>query len=617
MDSQPSKLDRRSFVRLAATGMMAMPALLAACGGAATPASPASSPASAVAKPASVSAAASPSAAASVAASAGASASAAAKPSAGASGSAAANPALPTYIPLASKPKPDYVSKGELYEDGYIAYPKNAPKSVTTTPGSGGTVALFDDGLYPLATPVDQNPAWQAINKALGATIQFNKVPPADYNAKLAAIMAGGDLPDVVSLFGGLGAAPNLPQFLQQAASDLTPFLGGDKAKDYPNLANIPTFAWKNVGGVLGGKLWMVPIERPIISNMLLRNVNIWDKVLGQDYTPKNSDDFKKALQAVNDPSKNQWAIGAFQGPGTDSRAPAPVYMMTMFASFFGSPNNWSLDSASGKLTKDWETPQFKEAVGYVRDIVAAGLYYPDSVNTTSAPQGMTNFMNGKHVLAMRTLGLDWADGWAQGQGKTPPLVSMPIKPWAAHDGQKPVFFLGTGYAAGTMIKKASPDRVQELLRILNWTASPFGTQEYLLMNYGIEGTHYQFDANGNPVTTDKNKWMNDVYNLDWRYMASAPQVMYNANYPDYAKAEYDAETALTPSGILDPTLGFYSATALSKGLTLNKTFSDGLTGIISGQRPLTDYDGIVKDWVSAGGDTIRNEYQQAIAASK
>ncbi|HEU0167870.1 MAG TPA: hypothetical protein VFS62_08850, partial [Chloroflexota bacterium] len=85
----------------------------------------------------------------------------------------------------------------------------------------------------------------------------------------------------------------------------------------------------------------------------------------------------------------------------------------------------------------------------------------------------------------------------------------------------------------------------------------------------------------------------------------------------DYAKAEYDAETVLTPSGILDPTLGFYSATALSKGLTLNKTFSDGLTGIISGQRPLTDYDGIVKDWVSAGGDTIRNEYQQAIAASK
>src|SRR5690348_13326353 len=36
---------------------------------------------------------------------------------------AAKTSALPTYVALASKPKADYPSKGELYEDGYITYP--------------------------------------------------------------------------------------------------------------------------------------------------------------------------------------------------------------------------------------------------------------------------------------------------------------------------------------------------------------------------------------------------------------------------------------------------------------------------------------------------------------
>src|SRR5690349_13753322 len=31
--------------------------------------------------------------------------------------------ALPSYMPLANKPKADYPSKGDLYEDGYVNFP--------------------------------------------------------------------------------------------------------------------------------------------------------------------------------------------------------------------------------------------------------------------------------------------------------------------------------------------------------------------------------------------------------------------------------------------------------------------------------------------------------------
>jgi putative aldouronate transport system substrate-binding protein len=35
---------------------------------------------------------------------------------------------------------------------------------------------------------------------------------------------------------------------------------------------------------------------------------------------------------------------------------------------------------------------------------------------------------------------------------------------------------------------------------------------------------------------------------------------------------------------------------------------------IIAGRRPLSDYDGLVKDWQTGGGNQIRMEFQQAIA---
>ena len=84
------------------------------------------------------------------------------------------------------------------------------------------------------------------------------------------------------------------------------------------------------------------------------------------------------------------------------------------------------------------------------------------------------------------------------------------------------------------------------------------------------------------------------------------PQVMYVPDVPGYAKAEYDAEHFLIPAGVTDPTLGLYSPTLGSKGATINRTMVDGITDIVAARRPVTDYDQLVKDWQSGGGEQIR-----------
>jgi len=515
---------------------------------------------------------------------------------------------LPSYIPLAAKPKADYPSKGELYEDGYIRYPSPAIRGVPQeAPGSGSTVTAFVDGLYPPATPLEQNAAWQEINKRLNATVQFNVVPPADYGSKLATLMAGNDYPDVINLWGGLSAGPNIPAFLQQSAADLTPYLGADAIKDYPNLAAIPTFAWRNLGSVIGGRLWMVPISRPSVSSLMVKNSTVWDQEIGQDFVPRNADDFKRILQQLTKPAASRWAIGTYQAPGSGP------FEIAWFASLFGAPNNWRLEP-NGKLTKDYESPEYREAVAFARDVIAAGVFYPDSLTTSSAPAAMTNLVSGKCVLSVRSLGLDWADGYQQGQRLKPPQTFGFLRHFAAHDGAKPVFFLGTGYGGGTMLKKASPERTKELLAILNWTAAPFGSREDVLLTYGVEGADYTMDEQGNPTTTDR--WTGDAYNMPWRYLAQRHQVMYSATYPDYTKQMADAENALIPIGVSDATLGFYSPTSIAKSVTLRLKFNDGLSEILQGRRPLGDLDQLVSEWQANGGEQMRKEFLDAMSGA-
>ena len=307
---------------------------------------------------------------------------------------------MPTFVPNTSGPKPDVVSGGPLYEDGYSTYPANPVKANgETPPGTGSKVDIFTTAFLPLPpNALDQNPAWQEVNKQLNATVNFNTVSQADFQAKFAALLAGQDLPDIILV---RDATPNISQILQTQAADLTPFLGGDAIKDYPNLAAIPTFSWKNNGGVQNGRLYMIPIHRYAPGYTLYRNSEVYDAEIGPTYTPKNADDFKRVLQQLNKPQQGRWAIGAWQNT---------QFQLTYFASTFGAPNNWGLDASSGKLAKDFETPQFKEAVDYVRDLVASGLYHPDSLTLVDVNAGRANFLAGKWILNLEIFGVAWQD---------------------------------------------------------------------------------------------------------------------------------------------------------------------------------------------------------------
>jgi putative aldouronate transport system substrate-binding protein len=381
----------------------------------------------------------------------------------------------------------------------------------------------------------------------------------------------------------------------------LTPFLGGDVATDYPFLAALPTYGWKNGGCAYHGKLYMIPAMNPVLGNGFFRNVNIYDQEIGADYTPKDAADFKRVLQQLTRPSEGRWGIGEWQGTG---------FHITSFAAMFGAPNNWQSD-ASGKLVKDMETSQFKEAVGYVRDLYASGVYHPDALTTTDNTAAGTGFTAGKWVIMVQGYAGTWQQQWFRALALDPPNSFMPIGPFAAQTGAKPGVFLGSGVSITTGLKKATESRIRELLGVLDWLAAPFGSEEDLLLTFGAQGTDWTPDEDGHPRPTQQSNA--DAAAVNWKNIVTHPPVANAVGLPDFARATVDVERQLIPLAVDDPTLGLVSPTDNGRGVVLTNTFNDGVVDIIAGRRPLADYDQLVKDWQAGGGDTIRREYEQAI----
>src|SRR3954470_23172526 len=478
-DERASRLNRRAFLQLSSVGGIGL--ALSAC----APSSPAPSssqpPPATAASQSGAPAAAQPTAA----------QAAAAKPAA-----QAGKATFPTYGQTKNASlKPDYHLAAPLYSDAYDRYP--APfKSVNEPPGMGSNVNVLIPSYFPAPTPFDQNPTWQEVNKRLNANVQMNMVAGADYRPKFATVIASDDLPDIMHIFFGYSVAPNLPAFFKAKCADLSPYLSGDAAKEYPYLAALPTPAWKNSISIIDGALYLIPIQRqmtsiPPFGGNFFKNVDFYDSDIGADYTPKDADDFKRVLQQLNRPQESRWAMGNF---GTNDR----LFGLSGYLQMFEAPNNWKLD-ASGKLIKDRETEEYKAAVGYLRELIQLGTHTPDIATMTAS---RTDWVAKKFVLTVEGHGNSWVDAWQRGLQQKPPTRTGLVKPFAAVAGHKPVTYLSTGFVSMNVLKKGSPERIKELLRIMNYLAAPFGSEESTLLRYGIKDQDYKLDEKGTPQTT-------------------------------------------------------------------------------------------------------------------
>jgi putative aldouronate transport system substrate-binding protein len=277
----------------------------------------------------------------------------------------------------------------------------------------------------------------------------------------------------------------------------------------------------------------------------------------------------------------------------------------------FRVPNNWKLDP-SGKLIKDVETEEFKAYVGFMRDLWAAGVIHPNSPTYGGAFND--DFMAGRFAVGPSVWGA-YVQLWDIEAVRNPAARIYPMHPFA-HDGGKPFYQAGSGQFGVTYIKQqSSPDRLKMLLRIANYFAAPFGSQEWLLNYFGVQETDFKFNADGAPVLTDQGR---SELTAVWRYVSSPAYALFSANRSqEFATVSYAAEQAMIAAMEVDPTLGLYSPTAAAQAPLAQDAILSGVSEIVQARRPLTDLDGLVTEWRTKAGDKMRAEFQDAIAAAK
>lgn len=519
-----------------------------------------------------------------------------------ATGAARGAAQLPTYVPLPGITPDLPASADGLVDAGFVNYPANPIKTVQDTPGRGGEISAITWTTGAAPTPMESNSLWQAVNKELGVTLRISIQAQADYaTVKLPTVVAGDELPDILYIATN-AVIPQMPTFFQSKMADLTPYLSGDAVKDYPNLAAIPTIAWQPL--VFNNALYGVPCANSLFLWVHWVHHELLDAEGLSD--PRTADEYRQLAVHFTRPDQNMWGLGAENNIGMG---------MTngWLTGIFGAPNIWALDEQSGKLTYAAETEQYKAAVGFARDLWAAGAYHPNALqyNLVSARNDMAAR---RFMFRMDGFGVASNLIWAQDERRDPPGYGRVVPPFAALDGGKPTYWTTPGNLGYSVIKKAPPERIKEILRVLNWLAAPLGTQEYLLKTYGIKGEHWTPDENGNPILTDRGKADATV---PFHYLTRAPTTMYWPDTPDKTPEMHAVQEAYHPYISLNPTNPYYSETNSSKYPALNNDLVQVMNDVVVGRQPLSAFDQGVKDWRDHGGDQIRREFEQAIAAAR
>lgn len=499
---------------------------------------------------------------------------------------------LPDYV-SALRVTPDLVGDANGVQDGFLKAITEYYPSVDGKPGAGGEARVFVNTYSPPPPPVSENSWWQAVNERVGTDLKVEVVPTADYPAKFGSVMAGNDIPDLVQIPVWMNL-PRLPELFANRFADLSDHLSGANVRKYPNLAGIPTYSWVN--SRIKGRIHGVPLPRPLFGSPMLMRADLLEQLgAGQ---PTTAAEFEALCQEITDPGAGRWALGSQKDY---------CYNIGTFAQMFGAPRNWRQES-DGRLTRDYETPEYVEAIEFARKLNAAGHFHPDS-SSTNASQVKELFAGGRVLMAADGLAA-WLGFYDTYSASVPGIKVDAMLPFAHDGGDSAQFYFDVGAYSLTAIKQGEPARVEEMLRILNYFAAPYGSAEHHLNGTGVEGVDHTRNADGTVELTERGKSERGV---SFSYIAGGAPVMSSGEYPDWVRQQYEWEQKVTPLGVRDPTVGLYSDTASRVNSQLQKAMQDTLINIISGRGAVSDFPAAVETWRSGGGEKMRQEYQEAL----
>jgi putative aldouronate transport system substrate-binding protein len=502
---------------------------------------------------------------------------------------------LPAYVP-SSPVSPDIPSVNGS-DPAYLTYPTNLIKTVSETPGSGGSFTAITP-IFGSTPPATGNHYYAAMSQALGTNLTVQPANGVTYNTALPPLFAGNRLPDWIDIPSWNIGPLNFGQAVSAKFADLTPYLAGDNIKKYPNLANIAPAAWQ--AGVWNNRIYGIPVypSNVVFAGTLFYRQDILQK-MGITPTINTAADLFSLGKEVNNPKGRRWA---FDDPWS--------YLNSAF-NIPNNPPNWTTN-AKGDLVASYETPQIIEAMNWLRSVVAAGMMHPDAIALNTGA-GNTRFYSGQVVLTGGGTGAWNGSDAVAGKAANPSYVRMAFPLFTASGTGTPGIALGNGASLFSYFNKGlSKTQIEELLRVANYLAAPFGTYEYTLTNFGVQGVDWAPSSAGPSYTATGNK---EVAPTTFPFLATGPSVTsVQSGHTEVARAYamwqqgaakykykplfYDMNVTVPPN----------LATALAAP-TFTST-GNIIQNVVRGRNTIADYQAAVRTWQRNGGNALRTFFE-------
>lgn len=506
----------------------------------------------------------------------------------GATSGKAADKLIPTYV-ASTIAKPDLPSKNGS-SAGYTSKVDIAAlaTSVPDKLGTGAPIKIMSP--FWGSPPKPGCAYYKAVDAAAGTKVTWQNQDGTTYGEKLGAVLASSSIPDMVvvpswELVGKISNAVTA-KFM-----DLGPYLAGDKVKKYPNLAAIPSDAWRM--GIFGGALRGIPMPGAPASTVVpYYRKDIFDK---KGYTvPKSPEEFLS------------WAKDA-------TSAKAKVYacgdnMTWVSAGIFGvrpsGPLGWNIGD-DGKLTYRVEQPEYLEALEWTRKLFDAGVVHPDDkARTGDAGQRFT----AGQILVYVSDASAWYVKTAE-QAKSNPDFKIEGMDYFGANGGNPKLWASSPAGIWSLIRKgASKETVENALAAANFAAAPYGTKERMLCDYGVEGTHYTV-KDGVPIKNDLGN--SEVINA-WVMLAAPAPYFAHPDFPEVARKQTEwqqrigafmKKTSTYGMNIVEPT----------RYASLSSQFEQLELDFVRGHKNLSDVQQAISTWKSSGGDKLRDWYKKLL----
>ncbi|OXM84867.1 extracellular solute-binding protein [Paenibacillus rigui] len=440
-----------------------------------------------------------------------------------------------------------------------------------------------------------------ALQTMTNTKLIFNWVPDNIYSDKMVAAIATGTLPKAVQVKAVDVLHPSVVNGIRSGLFwEIGPYL-----KEYPLLSKYVNPVIQNNASYFG-KTYGIYWERPQ-SRQGIQYRKDWLDRLGLK-EPRAINDIYEVLKAFTygDPDGN----GKQDTLGLVDRNDLVYGAFKNIAAYFGAPNGWGL--AEGRLVPDFMTPEYADAMKFMKKLYDEKLINPD-FTVTSKVQQEERFVKGEAGMMISNVVASSIRNRIQKVNKMANVEIM--NRVQGPKGER--IWGGSGFGGLFLFPKSSVKSEAELREVLAFFNRLLSEDVNNLITYGMQDRHYNLNPDHKTVKImpdtqtlreqEVEPYANALRTFDIRYLRLGE----TSELQDKIQTMIEDNARIA---VNDPTTGLFSQTQAEKGTELQTIITDATYQFILGKLDARGFANEVEKWRRSGGDRIMEELNHEYA---